>query len=57
MPGAAFGLFKVNSDTGEVVTAVTLDREVQEVFTLRGKGLLDDASQVKIGSGRFSGKI
>ncbi|KAI5940868.1 Protocadherin-23 [Manis javanica] len=35
MPGAAFGLFKVNSDTGEVVTAVTLDREVQEVFTLR----------------------
>lgn len=57
MPGAAFGLFKVNPDTGEVVTAVRLDREVQEVFTLRGKGSLNDASQVKIGSGRFSGKI
>ncbi|XP_062963422.1 protocadherin-23 isoform X2 [Cynocephalus volans] len=35
MPGASFGLFEINSDTGEVVTTTTLDREVQEVFTLR----------------------
>ncbi|XP_069349341.1 protocadherin-23 [Eulemur rufifrons] len=35
MPGASFGLFEINSDTGEVVTTTTLDREVQEIFTLR----------------------
>uniref|UniRef100_A0A8C6EDG5 Dachsous cadherin-related 2 n=1 Tax=Moschus moschiferus TaxID=68415 RepID=A0A8C6EDG5_MOSMO len=35
MPGASFMLFQINSDTGEVVTATTLDREVQEVLTLR----------------------
>ncbi|KAJ1073664.1 hypothetical protein K5549_006902 [Capra hircus] len=35
MPGASFRLFQINSDTGEVVTATTLDREVQEVLTLR----------------------
>ncbi|KAM9678558.1 LOW QUALITY PROTEIN: protocadherin-23 [Trichechus inunguis] len=35
MPGASFGLFDINPDTREVVTAATLDREVQEVFTLR----------------------
>ncbi|EPY76549.1 hypothetical protein CB1_001413022 [Camelus ferus] len=35
MPGASSGLFKINPDTGEVVTATTLDREVQEVLTLR----------------------
>ncbi|XP_040107285.1 protocadherin-23 [Oryx dammah] len=35
MPGASFRLFQINSDTGEVVTATRLDREVQEVLTLR----------------------
>ncbi|XP_042637344.1 protocadherin-23 [Orycteropus afer afer] len=35
MPGASFGFFKINPDTGEVVTTTALDREVQEVFTLR----------------------
>ncbi|XP_006867992.1 PREDICTED: protocadherin-23-like [Chrysochloris asiatica] len=35
MPGASFGLFEINPDTGEIVTATTFDREVQEVFTLR----------------------
>ncbi|KAK1343140.1 hypothetical protein QTO34_015914 [Cnephaeus nilssonii] len=35
MPGASSGLFEINADTGEVVTATTLDREVQEVLTLR----------------------
>ncbi|XP_049761329.1 protocadherin-23 isoform X1 [Elephas maximus indicus] len=35
LPGASFGLFEINPDTGEVVTTTTLDREVQEVFTLR----------------------
>lgn len=45
MPGASFGLFEINPDTGEVVTTTTLDREVQEVFTFQGKGSLDDAKQ------------
>ncbi|KAM6148023.1 protocadherin-23, partial [Erethizon dorsatum] len=35
LSGASFGFFKINPDTGEVVTATTLDREVQDVFTLR----------------------
>ncbi|XP_027722594.1 protocadherin-23 [Vombatus ursinus] len=35
MPTAISGLFKINSSTGEVVTAATLDRETQEIFTLR----------------------
>ncbi|KAG8507314.1 Protocadherin-23 [Galemys pyrenaicus] len=34
LPGASFGLFQINPDTGEVVTTTRLDREVQEVFTL-----------------------
>lgn len=52
MPGASSGLFKINPDTGEVATTTTLDREVQEVFTLRGKGSLDDAKQTKTSSRR-----
>uniref|UniRef100_H0V535 Dachsous cadherin-related 2 n=1 Tax=Cavia porcellus TaxID=10141 RepID=H0V535_CAVPO len=35
LSGASFGFFKINADTGEVVTATTLDREVQDIFTLR----------------------
>ncbi|XP_012885169.1 PREDICTED: protocadherin-23 [Dipodomys ordii] len=34
MPGASSGLFKINPDSGEVVTATILDREIQQVFTL-----------------------
>lgn len=45
MLGASSGLFEINADTGEVVTTTTLDREVQEVLTLRGKGSLDSAKQ------------
>uniref|UniRef100_A0A8D2D8V5 Dachsous cadherin-related 2 n=1 Tax=Sciurus vulgaris TaxID=55149 RepID=A0A8D2D8V5_SCIVU len=35
MPGASFGLFEINPDTGEVVTTATLDREVQDAFALQ----------------------
>ncbi|XP_016278650.2 protocadherin-23 [Monodelphis domestica] len=35
MPTAKSGLFKINSSSGEVITAATLDRETQEIFTLR----------------------
>lgn len=40
MAGASSRLFKINPDTGEIVTTTTLDREVWEVFTLRGKRCL-----------------
>ncbi|KAM8968719.1 protocadherin-23 [Sarcophilus harrisii] len=35
IPTAVSGLFKINSSTGEMVTAAILDRETQEIFTLR----------------------
>ncbi|XP_058130982.1 protocadherin-23 [Dasypus novemcinctus] len=35
LPGTFFELFEVNPDTGEIVTTTTLDRESQEIFTLR----------------------
>uniref|UniRef100_A0A7N5K652 Dachsous cadherin-related 2 n=1 Tax=Ailuropoda melanoleuca TaxID=9646 RepID=A0A7N5K652_AILME len=35
MPGASSGFFKINPDTGVVVTTTALDREVREVFSLR----------------------
>ncbi|XP_043828219.1 protocadherin-23 [Dromiciops gliroides] len=35
MPTTISGLFKIDSSTGEVVTAAALDRETQEFFTLR----------------------
>ncbi|XP_054451773.1 protocadherin-23 [Pteronotus mesoamericanus] len=35
VPGTSSGLFEINPDTGEVVTATTLDRELQEVLSLR----------------------
>lgn len=57
MPGASFESFEINSDTGEVVTTTMLDREVQEVFTLRGKGFLDYASKNKKIKNQFSGEM
>uniref|UniRef100_A0A8C3WY49 Dachsous cadherin-related 2 n=1 Tax=Catagonus wagneri TaxID=51154 RepID=A0A8C3WY49_9CETA len=35
MPGALSGLFAINPDTGEVVTAAALDREAQDVLAFR----------------------
>lgn len=57
MPGASFRLFQINPDTGEVVTATTLDREVQEVLTLRGKWSLVCAKQTKVGHRQLRGAI
>lgn len=57
MPGASFRLFQINSDTGEVVTATTLDREAQEVLTLRGKRSIDCAKQTKVGRRQLRGGI
>ncbi|XP_075469162.1 protocadherin-23 isoform X2 [Ascaphus truei] len=35
IPGTGHGLFRINSETGELVTAAKLDREEQEFFTIK----------------------
>nr|XP_026648726.1 protocadherin-23 [Zonotrichia albicollis] len=35
LPGAGYEKFKMNSDSGELVTAASLDRETQEVFSIK----------------------
>ncbi|NXC38632.1 PCD23 protein, partial [Penelope pileata] len=36
LPGPGYEKFRINSDSGELVTAVSLDRETQEVFSIKG---------------------
>ncbi|KAF1560780.1 Protocadherin-23, partial [Eudyptes schlegeli] len=36
LPGAGYEKFKMNSDSGELVTTASLDRETQEVFSIKG---------------------
>ncbi|NXA99226.1 CELR2 protein, partial [Cnemophilus loriae] len=36
LPGAGYEKFKMNSDSGELKTAASLDRETQEVFSIKG---------------------
>ncbi|XP_014745788.1 PREDICTED: protocadherin-23 [Sturnus vulgaris] len=35
LPGTGYEKFKMNSDSGELVTAASLDREAQEVFSIK----------------------
>ncbi|KAM6346530.1 LOW QUALITY PROTEIN: protocadherin-23 [Podargus strigoides] len=35
LPGAGYEKFRMNSDSGEIVTTASLDRETQEVFTIK----------------------
>ncbi|NWV89896.1 PCD23 protein, partial [Machaerirhynchus nigripectus] len=39
LPGAGYEKFKMNSDSGELVTAASLDRETQEVFRIKGSSV------------------
>ncbi|NXY56150.1 PCD23 protein, partial [Callaeas wilsoni] len=39
LPGAGYEKFKMNSDSGELVTAALLDRETQEVFSIKGSSV------------------
>lgn len=39
LPGAGYEKFKMNSDSGELVTAASLDREAQEVFSIKGSSV------------------
>nr|XP_056711025.1 protocadherin-23 [Euleptes europaea] len=34
-PGPGHEIFRINSDTGEITTAISLDRETQEIFTIK----------------------
>ncbi|KAM6270168.1 protocadherin-23 [Porphyrio hochstetteri] len=35
LPASGYEKFRINSDSGELVTAASLDREIQEVFTIK----------------------
>ncbi|NXX79332.1 PCD23 protein, partial [Urocolius indicus] len=41
LPGAGEEKFKINSDSGELITTASLDRETQEVFIIKGNGCHD----------------
>ncbi|NWX60218.1 PCD23 protein, partial [Promerops cafer] len=41
LPGAGYEKFKMNSDSGELITAASLDRETQEVFSIKGSSCHD----------------
>ncbi|NXC94419.1 PCD23 protein, partial [Certhia familiaris] len=41
LPGAGYEKFKMNSHSGELVTAASLDRETQEVFSIKGSSCHD----------------
>ncbi|XP_060102606.1 protocadherin-23 [Heteronotia binoei] len=35
LPGPGHGIFQINSDTGEITSAISLDRETQDTFTIK----------------------
>ncbi|XP_062991159.1 protocadherin-23 [Elgaria multicarinata webbii] len=35
LPGPGYETFQINSDTGEITTAISFDRETQEIFTIK----------------------
>ncbi|NXL53951.1 PCD23 protein, partial [Podilymbus podiceps] len=39
LPGSGYEKFRINSDSGEVITTASLDREAQEVFSIKGNSL------------------
>ncbi|NWR60932.1 PCD23 protein, partial [Bucorvus abyssinicus] len=41
LPGAGYEKFKMSSDTGELITTASLDRETKEVFTIKGNRCCD----------------
>ncbi|NXA63629.1 PCD23 protein, partial [Mohoua ochrocephala] len=47
LPGAGYEQFKMNSDNGELVTAASLDRETQEVFSIKGSSCHDLGSPLR----------
>ncbi|NXG86309.1 PCD23 protein, partial [Stercorarius parasiticus] len=41
LPGTGYEKFKMNPDSGELVTTASLDRETQEVFSIKGNSCRD----------------
>ncbi|NXN24688.1 PCD23 protein, partial [Nycticryphes semicollaris] len=41
LPGAGYEKFKMNQDSGELITTASLDRETQEVFSIKGSSCHD----------------
>ncbi|NWY59699.1 PCD23 protein, partial [Chionis minor] len=41
LPGTGYEKFKMNSDSGELITTASLDRETQEVFGIKGNSCRD----------------
>ncbi|NXF91161.1 PCD23 protein, partial [Eubucco bourcierii] len=48
LPGTGFEKFKINSTSGELVTAASLDRETQEVFIIKGNPSRSSTAQLYI---------
>ncbi|NWT34788.1 PCD23 protein, partial [Cardinalis cardinalis] len=46
LPGAGYEKFKMTSDSGELVTAASLDRETQEVFSIKGSPSRSSTAQL-----------
>ncbi|NWR05991.1 PCD23 protein, partial [Paradoxornis webbianus] len=48
LPGAGYEKFKMNLDSGELLTAASLDRETQEVFTIKGSPSRSSTAQLHL---------
>ncbi|NWW16296.1 PCD23 protein, partial [Falcunculus frontatus] len=46
LPGAGYEKFKMDSDSGELITAASLDRETQEVFSIKGSPSRSSTAQL-----------
>ncbi|NXO30086.1 PCD23 protein, partial [Cisticola juncidis] len=46
LPGPGYEQFKMNLDSGELVTAASLDRETQEIFSIKGSPLRSSTTQL-----------
>ncbi|NXT05347.1 PCD23 protein, partial [Prunella fulvescens] len=54
LPGPGYEKFKMNSDSGELVTAASLDRETQEVFSIKGSSCHDLGSPSRSSTAQLS---
>ncbi|KGM00181.1 Protocadherin-23, partial [Charadrius vociferus] len=48
LPGTGYEKFKMNSDSGELLTTASLDRETQEVFSIKGSPSRSSTAQLTL---------
>ncbi|NXF66599.1 PCD23 protein, partial [Ciccaba nigrolineata] len=48
LPGPGYEKFKINSDSGELATTASLDRETQEVFSIKGSPSRSSTAQLTL---------